>query len=206
MVDNRGIEPRPRCLQDSAAHLCVAHRASGATRTRYLRGTDPVHHLWCCAGVEPAVRLELTASGGYKPGAPARSASPALVPSARVERARDRLLKTAPLPLGHEGGTLGAQDSNLNELGQSQPCCRLHQLPSWPAGGGVPPTGSALGERGPRRGRRLVPQGHAHLGGGAVAHSAVADAAGGCRVGPGVRPAAALMTSTVSTRSSFPLS
>src|SRR6266542_2938647 len=36
-------------------------RASGATRTPYLPFTRRTHHLSCCAGVEPAARVELAA-------------------------------------------------------------------------------------------------------------------------------------------------
>ena len=55
------------------------------------------------------------------------------VPGATRTRT-DQALDLAPLPLGYKDFTLGAQDSNLNELLQRQPCCRLHQLPWRPAG------------------------------------------------------------------------
>ena len=39
IVDNRGIEPRPRCLQGSAAHLCVARGCVVCRSLAWIRTT-----------------------------------------------------------------------------------------------------------------------------------------------------------------------
>jgi hypothetical protein len=89
-VDNLGIEPSGRCLQDSTAHLCVAPRANGRTRTDSLRLTRAAHGpsvlRWQQKFAEPVAGLEPAASrlqGGCTSG----RASPATVPSAGVEPA-----------------------------------------------------------------------------------------------------------------------
>src|SRR2546423_3829862 len=129
-------------------------RASGRTRTGYLRFTRAAHHLSCCAGLgEPATGVEPAASRlqGERTAIRAPPASRALGAS----RTRtDQALDLAPLPVGLRGRELGAQDSNLDELLQRQPCCRLHQLPSRPPGQVAKPRPAASvpggGQRGPR--------------------------------------------------------
>ncbi len=77
-------------------------RASGATRTPYLPFTRRTHHLSCCAGVEPAARVELAALPLQGERSDPLSYT-GVVPSARLERAPDQVLDLAPLPLGYEG-------------------------------------------------------------------------------------------------------
>ena len=53
------------------------------------------------------------------------------------------LLKIVPLPLGYEGVSLRAEDSNFHHPLQRRVCCRLHQLPMV-AGGPPPPAGRSI--------------------------------------------------------------
>ena len=54
IVDNLGIEPSRRCLQDSAAHLCVARESQRGGS--FLRVTNPVRHLSRRAGMQAGDR------------------------------------------------------------------------------------------------------------------------------------------------------
>lgn len=51
------------------------------------------------------------------------------VPSARFERAPATSSTSCLCHWATRAYELGAEDSNPHELGQGQPCCRLHQLP-----------------------------------------------------------------------------
>jgi hypothetical protein len=62
-LNRRPPVPQTGALPSCATSRNVFPRASGPTRTAYLRFTRAAHHLSCCAGVEPAARIELAATG-----------------------------------------------------------------------------------------------------------------------------------------------
>jgi hypothetical protein len=138
-VDRRGVEPRASGLQSETVHQHPARGANGETRTRNRPLTMRLHDQSCCAGMEPVTGLEPATSATQGRRATC-CASPACVPSAGFEPALHGPSDRCLLPLGYEGMTLGAEDSNLHELLQRQPCCRVTSAPKG-AGGESRPAG-----------------------------------------------------------------
>ena len=85
--------------------------------------------LHTCASPERASEEARTPSSGLRIRCATCRAALACEPATGVEPALDGPSDRCLLPLGYEGMTLGAEDSNLHELLQRQPCCRVTSAP-----------------------------------------------------------------------------
>jgi hypothetical protein len=184
IVDNLGIEPSRRCLQDSAAHLCVAREPTVGLEptTSALRGRRRSRPASLASRANGGSRTRTSRlQGGCTTVVLRWRTYPRRDSNAHHRPPHDRASS-----VGLRGHGLGAEDSNLHELLQRQPCCRVTSAPKGPAGSPARRPSSAHGEGGPRRSVRGGPQRHPRLGRRPVALALVAAATGGHRVQPGV--------------------
>lgn len=129
----------PLCKSGALPGELHPHGASGRARTDYLALTKGAQVPTCFAGMEPVTGLE-PATSAIQGRRATCCASPACVPSAGFEPAPSTSSTSCLFQLDHEGMLLGAEDSNLHELLQRQPCCRVTSAPNGGRRAAVPPT------------------------------------------------------------------
>lgn len=170
-------------------------RASGEDRTRSpaLRMRCTTNRAALASGAGGGTRTHTLP--GYRPGTPTLGASSTLRALGGIRTRTVQPLELTPLRIGlregeprmHPAPGRGFEPRSPDPESGVLPIGLSGNGPGWPAALRSPPaTPSAPGRCRPRRDDRPPPQSQTRLGGGAVSFGAVAAAARGHRVGPGV--------------------